>query len=829
MENIGTKIEVNIEEELKTSYLDYAMSVIIGRALPDVRDGLKPVHRRILYAMYKEGLLPNRKYSKCAGVVGEVLKKYHPHGDSAVYDSLVRMAQPWNMRYPLIDGQGNFGSIDGDPAAAYRYTEAKLAKVSLEMLGEIEKETVDFMPNFDESTLEPLVLPTRLPNLLVNGSAGIAVGMATNIPPHNLSEVVDALVALTENPEIELESLMKIIKGPDFPTAAFIHGVEGIREAYRTGRGIIQMRARVMVETHARTSKTSLVATQIPYQVNKSRLIERIADLVKNKKIEGISEIRDESDRDGMRIVLELKRDAVPGVVRNQLYKHSQLQDSFGIIMLAIVDGRPEVLGLKRVLELFLGHRREVVTRRTMYDLRKAEERAHILEGIKIALDNLDAVIALIRGSKTPPEAKEGLVSQFGLSVAQAQAILEMRLQRLTGLERQKILDELKELEKEIQRLKDLLGSESKIMALIREELLEVKDAYGDDRLTEIIPRSEEISIEDLIAEEEMVVTVSHTGYIKRNPVSLYRAQRRGGRGKTGMSTKDEDFVASLFVASTHAHILFFTDKGKAHVRKVHEIPQAGRAARGKAIINLLNIDPGERVQAILPVREFEEGHYITMATKRGLVKKTDLMAYSHIRSTGIIAIAIDDDDELIGVQISSGNDEVFLSTKGGKSVRFRESDVRPMGRATRGVKGIKLLGDDELISMQILSGECTILTVTENGYGKRTDFAEYPVHRRGGQGVITIKTTERNGEVVSAEHVTDDDELMIITTGGKIIRMKLGGISVIGRNTQGVRLINLEEGLKVGGVCKLAESEDPPDEEESDGQTKLFPTESDE
>jgi len=815
MENLGTKVEVNIEDELKSSYLDYAMSVIIGRALPDVRDGLKPVHKRILYAMFREGNLPNKKYSKCAGVVGEVLKKYHPHGDSAVYDTMVRMAQPWSLRYPLIDGQGNFGSIDGDAAAAYRYTESRLAKIAMEMLADIDKDTVDFTPNFDGATQEPVFLPARLPNLLVNGGDGIAVGMATKIPPHNIGEVIDALTLLIKNPDAPIEKIMRKLPGPDFPTGGFIHGREGIKSAYMTGRGIIQMRGRILVETNPRTKKTALVVTEIPYQITKTRIIEKIAAMVNQKKIEGISDLRDESDREGMRIVIELKRDANPAVVRNQLYKRSPLQDSFGIILLAIVDGRPEVLSLKRMLELFIKHRLEVVTRRTMFELRQAETREHLLLGFKKALDHLDAIIKLIRGSKTPADAKEGLIKKFEFSDRQAQAILEMRLQRLTGMERQKILDELKEIQKEIKRLKKLLDSEELMMDVIEEELQEIRKKYADERRTEIIGDAEEISLEDLIAEEDMVVTISNTGYIKRNPVSLYRAQRRGGKGKTGMATKEEDFVSRLFVASTHANLLFFTNKGKAYVKKVHEIPQAGRAAKGKAVINLLPFDQDESMQAILPIREFEEGKFIVMATRKGLVKKTDLMAYANIRATGIIAIKIDDDDELIGAEVSDGGADIFLSSRHGKSVRFMEDETRPMGRATRGVKGMKLAKGDLVVGMEVIArdSEATLVTVTENGFGKRTILSEYSTKHRGGQGVITIKTTKRNGQVVAVYLVSNEDELMIITDIGKIIRLKVSGISVIGRNTQGVKLINIDKKVNVSDVCMLAEKEENGDE----------------
>ena len=805
----GLKIEVSIEEELEQSYLDYAMSVIIGRAIPEVRDGLKPVHRRILYAMYKEGLLSNKKYSKCAGVVGEVLKKYHPHGDSAVYDALVRMAQDFNMRYPLIDGQGNFGSIDGDPPAAYRYTEARLSKLAEEMLADIEKDTVDFVPNFDETTTEPIVLPSRIPNLLMNGASGIAVGMATNIPPHNLTELINGLVALIENREISVKELIKYIPGPDFPTGGIIHGKEGIVEAYTTGKGIIQIRGRVLVESHPRTGKTNLIITEIPYQVNKTRLIEKIADLVRNKKIEGINDIRDESDREGMRIVLELKRDAEPAVIRNNLYKHTPLQDSFGIILLAIVNGRPELLNLKQLLEHFLEHRREVVIRRSLFELKKAEERAHILEGLKKALDHLDEVIALIKKSKTPQDAKEGLVKKFSFTEAQAQAILDMRLHRLTGMERKKILEELKAVQAEIKRLKELLESEEKIWQTVKEELIEIKEKYGDERRTEIIDKTEEIKLEDLIAEEEMVVTISHLGYIKRNPLSLYRAQRRGGKGKTGMTTREEDFVENLFVANTHDRILFFTDRGKVYSIKVYEIPQAGRASKGKAIVNLLNLNKEEKVQAVLSIREFEEDKFVVIATLKGQVKKTQLSAFANIRSNGIIACDLAENDRLVSVVLTDGNQELILVSKRGKAVRFKESQVRSMGRGARGVRGINLAQDDELIAMEVAGAGTTILACTENGYGKRTKVEEYTLHHRGGQGMMAMKLTEKTGLIVGVLQVRDEDEVMLISDRGKIIRMKAKDIPIIGRVTQGVRLIGLEEGERVTSICRVMENGD--------------------
>jgi DNA gyrase subunit A len=819
MTESGVKIEVSIEEELERSYLDYAMSVIIGRALPEVRDGLKPVHRRILYAMYKEGLLSGKKYSKCAGVVGEVLKKYHPHGDAAVYDALVRMAQNFNMRYPLIDGQGNFGSIDGDPPAAYRYTEARLSKLAEEMLADIEKETVDFTPNFDETTVEPVVLPSRIPNLLMNGANGIAVGMATNIPPHNLTELVNGLVALLDDPEITVRKLMKHIPGPDFPTGGIIHGREGVVEAYEKGKGLVQMRGKVLVETHPRTSKTNLVVTEIPYQLNKTRLIERIAELVREKKIEGINDIRDESDREGMRIVLELKKDAEPAVIRNQLYKHTPLQDTFGIINLVIVNGRPELLNLKQLLENFLRHRREVVVRRSLFDLKRAEEREHILLGLRKALDHLDEVIALIRKSKTPEEAKTGLVKKFEFSELQAQAILEMRLQRLTGLERQKILDELKDVQATIKYLKELLEDEGKIREVIKKELLEIRDKYGDARRTEIVDKAEDIQLEDLIAEEEMVVTISHEGYIKRNAVTLYRAQRRGGKGKMGMTTREEDFVEDVFTANTHALVLFFTNKGKVYSLKVYEIPQAGRAAKGKAIVNMLNLEKDEKLEAVLSIKEFEEGKYIVMATARGMVKKTELAAYQNIRSSGLIAIDLEDGDSVIAAKLTDGKKELLLVTRNGKAVRFKEEQVRPMGRATRGVIGIRMDKKDQLISMEVVGAGTNILTATENGFGKRTPIEEYTLHHRGGSGMLAMKLTERTGNIVGVLQVGDEDQIMLITNGGKIIRTKVKDVSVIGRVTQGVKLIELEQGEKVVGICRLAEAEEEDGGEEGNGE----------
>lgn len=807
------KIPVNIEDEMKQSYMDYAMSVIIGRALPDVRDGMKPVHRRVLYAMYDLGNEWNKGYKKSARVVGDVIGKYHPHGESAVYDTIVRMAQEFSLRYPLVDGQGNFGSVDGDPAAAMRYTEIRMARIAGELIADLEKETVDYAPNYDETLREPLVLPSRLPNLLVNGSSGIAVGMTTNIPPHNLSEVIDATIALIERPEITVKELMEHVPGPDFPTAGFIHGRAAIREAYETGKGVLQVRARATTEIDKRTGRTSIIVTEIPFQVNKARLIERMAELVNEKRIEGISDLRDESDREGMRIVVELKRDAVAEIVLNQLYKLTPMQDSFGIIMLAIVEGRPRLLTLKQVLQYFVAHRVEVVTRRTVFDLRKAEERLHILEGLRIAIDNLDAVIQLIRAATDPAAAKNGLITRFALSEAQAQAILDMRLQRLTNLERDKILAEHAEVVALIGRLRQILGDEGEVYSIITEELRDLKTRFGDTRRTEILEATTEISIEDMIAEEDMVVTISHEGYIKRNPVSLYRAQRRGGKGKIGTTTRDEDFVEHLFVASTHSHILFFTTVGKVYWIKVHEVPQAGRAARGKAIVNLLTLQDGEKVSAFLSVREFQENRFVFFATKKGIVKKTDLMAYANPRPSGIIAIGLDEGDEVIGVRQTDGRQEIILSTRTGQSIRFKEEEVRKMGRGAGGVKGITLEPADEVVSIEILSEGASVLTVSENGYGKRTDTAEYRIQSRGGKGIITMKTTDRTGPVVGVRQVTDEDNLMLVTGNGKIIRMRVADIRVIGRNTQGVRLIDLDDGERVVSLASLAEREEDEDD----------------
>ena len=796
---------VNIEDEMKRSYLEYSMSVIVGRALPDIRDGLKPVHRRVLFGMYELQNYYNRSFKKSARVVGDVIGKFHPHGDAAVYDTIVRMAQDFSMRYPLIDGQGNFGSIDGDPPAAMRYTEVRMTRLAQEFLSDLDKETVDFNPNYDGSISEPALLPTTIPNLLINGSSGIAVGMATNIPPHNLSEVCEALFRIIDRPEIDLQELMTIIPAPDFPTAGFIIGRQGILDAYKTGRGIIKIRARAFVEKIGQ-NRERIVISEIPYQVNKTKLLEKIAELVKDKKIEGVSDIRDESDRDGMRIAIEVKRDGRALVILNRLYKYTQMEISFGIIFLAIVNGRPEVLNLKEILDHFINHRREIIVRRTIHDLKKAKERAHILEGLKKALDFLDNVIEVIRSSSEPKEAKVRLMDDFELSEVQSQAILEMRLQRLTGLEREKINSEYEDLIKSISKFKAILESPPMVLQIIKEEIQEIKERHGDERRTEILHDTGEIDVEDLIAEEDMVVTISHNGYIKRNPISLYRAQRRGGKGMTGVKPKEEDFVELLFVASSHDYLLFFTNKGRVHWKKVHEVPEAGRMSRGKAIVNLLDLKRDEKVATTLSLRDFQEGRYIVMATKEGLVKKTDLLSYSHPRTSGIVALKIREGDELIAVRVTSGEQDIFLTTRTGKSIRFGESGLRSMGRVASGNIGIRLEKGDEVVGMEILNEGATILTVTENGYGKRTKTEEYRSQARGGKGILTIKTTERNGQVVCAYQVTNQDQLMIIAEQGKIIRLRVMDISVIGRNTQGVKLIGLGEGEKVVGVARLME-----------------------
>lgn len=802
-------IQIAIEDEMRSSYLDYAMSVIVGRALPDVRDGLKPVHRRVLYGMNEMGLASNRPFRKAAKIVGEIMGNYHPHGDAAIYDTLVRMAQDFNMRYPLVNGQGNYGSVDGDPPAAMRYTEARLTKLAEEMLADIDKETVDFRPNYDESRTEPLVLPAKVPNLLVNGAGGIAVGYATNIPTHNLAEVVAGLMILIDNPDATIDDLMQAIPGPDFPTAGFIYGMRGIKDAYHTGRGLLTLRAKVVVETDERTERDRLIVTEIPYQVNKARLIEKIAELIQDKRIEGISDLRDESDRDGMRIVIELKKGEIPLVLLNQLYKHTPMQSTFGVIMLALVHNRPEVLNLKQILEAFIEHRREVVIRRTAFDLRKAEERAHILEGLKIALDNLDAVIALIKRSRSPEEARAGLVRQFSLSEIQANAILDMKLQRLTQLEREKLTQEYEDIIKRIAYLKSVLASEPLVKQIIKDELLALKEAYQDDRRTQIIPETAEINIEDMIAQEEVVVTISHAGYIKRNPVSLYRAQRRGGKGKIGMGIKEEDFVETLFTASTHDYLLFFTDAGKVYWLKVHEIPEAGRAAKGKAMVNLLALAGDEKVTATLPVKEFREDRYVVMATRHGVIKKTELSAYGNPRQGGIIALTLDEGDKLIGVEITDGQREILLGTRQGIVIRFKEEDVRPMGRTAHGVRGISLDEGNFVIGMETITPDSTtsILTVTEGGYGKRTLVSEYRLQGRAGRGIISVKVTDRNGPAVSFHQVRGDDEIMVMTAEGKILRTRMDDVREIGRNAQGVRLIDMEETDRVVGVAKLAES----------------------
>jgi DNA gyrase subunit A len=813
------KVPVNIEDEMKRSYMDYAMSVIIGRALPDVRDGLKPAHRRVLYGMKTMGLASNRGYRKCAKIVGEVMGNFHPHGDASIYDTLVRLAQDFNMRYPLVDGQGNFGSIDGDPPAAMRYTEARLQSLADDVMSDLDKDTVDFAPNYDETTEEPTVLPAQIPNLLVNGSAGIAVGMATNIPPHNLREVIDGVIWAVEteqergtklDPAEKLQGLMEHVKGPDFPTGGYVVGRSGIAAAYRTGRGAVLMRAKASIEQAKKGDKQSIVVTEIPYQVNKARLIEKMADLVNEKVIEGISDIRDESDREGMRVVIDLKRGEVPEVILNNLYKHTQLQQSFGVIMLAIVGGRPKVLNLAQLVDSFVDFRREVVVRRTQFELRKAEARHHILEGLKIALDHLDAVIQLIRGSKTVPEAREGLITQFALSQIQAQAILDMQLQRLTGLERQKILDEMAELLKTIERLRAILGSEPLLMQLIVGELKDVRDKYGDERRTQIIDGDAgEISIEDLIAEEDMAITVSNTGYIKRTPITSYRNQRRGGKGRIGMRTREEDFVSHLFIASTHAYIMIFSDRGRAYWLKVHEIPDVGPGGKGKAIANLVSMAADEKIAALQTVKEFEEGKYIAMGTRRGVVKKTELPAFSNPRAGGIIAMGVEEGDSLMAAQITDGTGEIFIGTRDGMAIRFPEGDVRPMGRTAYGVRGISLRDADEVVAVEVVRPGSTLLTVTENGYGKRTELDEYRVQSRGGVGIINIQTTERNGRVVGMASVHDEDEFMLITQQGKVLRTVARDIRTIGRATQGVRLIEIDADDRVVSLARLAEKDD--------------------
>jgi len=801
---------------MKRSYLDYAMSVIIGRALPDARDGLKPVHRRILFAMNEIGLTPGRPFKKSATVVGDVLGKYHPHGDTAVYDSLVRMAQDFSMRYPLVDGQGNFGSVDGDSPAAYRYTEARLTRIATEMLADIDKDTVDFIPNYDESREEPTVLPTRYPNLLVNGSGGIAVGMATNIPPHNLSEVIDATIYLIQNPTAKLKTLMGMMPGPDFPTGGFIYGREGIKKAYETGRGMILMRARASIDRAGKAGeRMAIVVTEIPFQVNKAKLLERIAELVNDKKLEGISDLRDESDREGMRIVMELKRDAIPDIVLNNLYKLTPMQQSFGVINLAIVNGQPRELNLIDTLNIFFEHRREVVIRRTRFDLRKAEARAHILEGLKKALDNLDAVISLIRKSKSAPDAREALMERFKFSELQARAILEMQLQKLTGLERQKLIDEYKEVIQLIAELEEILGNESVLRNLIIKELREVQKDYGDKRRTEIIESGAELTLEDLIADEDMAITVTHSGYIKRTPVSVYRAQRRGGTGRKGATTKTDDVVDHIFVASAHSYVMIFTSNGQVYRLKVHEIPDAAAAGRGKAIVNLVNIPHGEKFAGIVPVKDFEEGKFVVMATRKGTIKKTELSRFANIRSGGIIAMGIDKGDELIAAEITDGTKKIFLATHEGMAVCFNESKLRAQGRQGTGVRGITLEKNDYVISVAAVSDDAEMLSISEHGFGKRTQITEYRVTSRGGKGVINMRTSDRNGLVVAVLPVSNESQVLIITNQGKLIRVEAKGIRVSGRSTQGVKLIDASDDDLVTSASLIERQQDAIEEVE--------------
>jgi DNA gyrase subunit A len=794
---------VPIEEEMRKSYLDYAMSVIVGRALPDIRDGLKPVHRRVLYTMSMIGVAWNRPYKKSARIVGDCMGKYHPHGDAPIYEALVRMVQEFSLRYPLVDGQGNFGSIDGDPAAAMRYTEARLAKIAHEMLADIDKDTVDFVPNYDENEQEPVVLPTRIPNLLVNGSSGIAVGMATNIPPHNLTEVVDGLIMLIENPDASVDDLMKVIPGPDFPTRGFIYGRTGIREAYTTGRGIITLRAKVHKES-LRGGREAIIVTELPYQVNKATLMEKIGELIRDKRIEGISERRDESSREGIRIVLELGRGEMPDIVINQLYKHTQMQTTFGIIMLALVGRRPQVVTLKQMLTEFISFRREVVTRRTKYDLARAEEKAHILEGLRKAVDQLDLVIRLIRQAQDPEAAKEALIRQLELSEIQARHILDMRLQRLTQLERHKIVEEHEQTLALITDLKGILASEQRLMGIIKDELAALKNDFGDERRTEILGETQDLTIEDLLADDDMVVTITRSGYIKRTHVEAYRSQKRGGKGVTGMETKEEDIVEDLFVASTHSFLLFFTNKGRVHWLKVHEIPEGGRQAKGKAMVNVLSLADGEMVATCVPVRDFESGSYIILATKRGTVKKTELSAFSHPRAGGIVAISLDAGDEVMAARRTDGQREVLLSTKQGMIIRFPEEDVRPMGRTAGGVRGIEVDDGDQVIAAEVVQEGVSVLTITERGYGKRTPLDEYRLQGRAGKGIIDIKTEGRNGSVVGMLQIRESDDILVVTTKGKMIRIHGGDITSQGRNTMGVRVIDLDADDRVGSIARV-------------------------
>ncbi|MCL5878570.1 MAG: DNA gyrase subunit A, partial [Deltaproteobacteria bacterium] len=806
----------DIEDEMKRSYLDFAMSVIIGRALPDVRDGLKPVHRRILYAMLDLGNTHDKPYKKSARVVGDVIGKYHPHGDVAVYDTIVRMAQDFTMRYTLVNGQGNFGSIDGDPPAAMRYTEVRMQRLAGEMLADIDKETVDFVPNYDNTLSEPSILPAKFPNLLINGSSGIAVGMATNIPPHNLTEVIQAIISLIKNPSLGIDDLMKHIPGPDFPTGAYITGAEQIREAYATGKGVIKMRARVITEK-ARGDRENIIITELPYMVNKAKLVEKIAELVNEKEIEGISDIRDESDREGMRVVIELKKDEYPEIILNKLYKHTQLEESFGIILLALDHGRPVIMSLKDILAKFIEYRKEVVTRRSIFELRKAEERLHILEGLKKAIENIDEVIATIKKSKSTPEAEANLIKRFEFSIVQAKAILEMRLQRLTALETEKLISEYRDTEKDIKRLKRILSDEKELMGIIVSELEEMRERYGDERRTEIIGQSKDINVEDLIADEDMIVTISSKGYIKRNTVSLYRVQKRGGKGKTASGIKEEDFIENLFVASAHSFILFFTDKGKVYWLKVYEIPQAGRASSGKPIVGLINLQEGEKLTTYVPVKDLSEPFYLLMSTRKGYLKKTALSMYANPRSGGIIAINLEEDDRLVDVRLTDGKQEIILSTKRGMAIRFPETQIRTVGRAAYGVIGITLDADDEIIAMDMLEQDATVLTVTENGYGKRTKIAAYRLQRRAGKGIINVKITPKTGDAISVIKVQDNNDIFIITNTGRMIRLGVKDISIIGRNTQGIRLIQLEPGEKVSKAVRIAETEEDNDDVSGD------------
>jgi len=813
-----------IEEEMQQSFINYSMSVIVSRALPDVRDGLKPVHRRILYAMNELGLVPGRAYKKSATVVGDVLGKYHPHGDGSVYDALVRMVQEFSLRYPLVDGQGNFGSVDGDPAAAYRYTEARLTRIAIAMLEDIDKNTVDFQANFDDRLQEPTVLPAKIPNLLVNGSSGIAVGMATNIPPHNLREVVKAVELLVDNPEATIGELRKAIKGPDFPTGAYIYGREGIKEAYETGRGRVIMRARAQIEERETSSRSQIVVTEIPYQVNKENLVKAIAELAAEKKIEGITGINDESDKDGMRIVIELKRDVIPNVVLNQLYKHTQMQTTFGVIMLALTNGAPKIMNLKELLQHFIDHRHNVIVRRTQFDLDAAQAREHILDGLKIAVDNIDEVIKIIRGSDDTAQADARLRKRFGFSEKQSDAILNMRLAKLTGLEIEKLDAELKEVRATIKELKGILGSKPKRMAILKDEMEEIAGTFGDDRRTEIVADQGEFTVEDLIAEEDMVITVSHSGYIKRIPITTYKRQRRGGRGLTGADLKADDWVEHLFIASTHDYLMFFSNKGQVYWLKVHEIPQAGRAARGKPVINCIAIKPDEQIAALVPVREFTEDKCLIFATRQGTVKKTVLSAYGNVRTNGICGINIEKGDELIDVQVCDQNSDIILATKDGMSIRFHQGDVRDMGRATTGVKGIELEKGDEVIGMVVVRRDASLLVVSEKGYGKRSELADYRVQKRGGKGIITLKKTDKTGAIVALKEVIPDDELMMITRHGVIIRLPVDGIRVIGRNTQGVKVMNLDSGDAVVDVARVVK-EDEGGAEEASGGEEVTPT----